>query len=116
MINDMPVLVTVTDGVPYPTDDINGSSQSINERTTTTTTVDLDTKWIDLTFLCIKSVIFGTIIIGAVLGNALVIISVQRNRKLRVITNYFVVSLAMADMLVALCAMTFNASLSVSIF
>lgn len=28
----------------------------------------------------------------------------------RVITNYFVVSLAVADMLVALCAMTFNAS------
>lgn len=28
----------------------------------------------------------------------------------RVITNYFVVSLAMADMLVALCAMSFNAS------
>lgn len=112
MIDDMPVLITVTDGVPYLTNDTNGSTQSVNERTTTT--VDLDTKWIDLTFLCIKSVIFGTIIIGAVLGNALVIISVQRNRKLRVITNYFVVSLAMADMLVALCAMTFNASLSVN--
>ncbi|XP_053698595.1 octopamine receptor beta-3R-like [Sabethes cyaneus] len=33
---------------------------------------------------------------------------------LRVITNYFVVSLAMADMLVALCAMTFNASVELS--
>uniref|UniRef100_A0A1B0DQ67 G-protein coupled receptors family 1 profile domain-containing protein n=1 Tax=Phlebotomus papatasi TaxID=29031 RepID=A0A1B0DQ67_PHLPP len=54
------------------------------------------------------------IILGAVLGNALVIISVRRNRKLRVITNYFVVSLAMADMLVALCAMTFNASVELS--
>jgi len=32
----------------------------------------------------------------------------------RVITNYFVVSLAMADMLVALCAMTFNASVELS--
>lgn len=31
----------------------------------------------------------------------------------RVITNYFVVSLAMADMLVALCAMTFNASVEI---
>uniref|UniRef100_A0A1B0GJQ0 G-protein coupled receptors family 1 profile domain-containing protein n=1 Tax=Lutzomyia longipalpis TaxID=7200 RepID=A0A1B0GJQ0_LUTLO len=31
-----------------------------------------------------------------------------------VITNYFVVSLAMADMLVALCAMTFNASVELS--
>ena len=31
-----------------------------------------------------------------------------------VITNYFVVSLAVADMLVALCAMTFNASVELS--
>lgn len=71
-------------------------------------------RWTELTIMCIKGLIFGTIIIGAVLGNALVIISVQRNRKLRVITNYFVVSLAMADMLVALCAMTFNASVELS--
>lgn len=38
---------------------------------------------VELTILCIKGIIFGTIIIGAVLGNALVIISVQKNRKLR---------------------------------
>lgn len=73
-----------------------------------------DSQWPDVLVLCIKSIIFSTIIVGAVLGNALVIISVQRNRKLRVITNYFVVSLAMADMLVALCAMTFNASVELS--
>lgn len=111
MVGDMPVLVTVTDLVPYSTsNDTNGSSPSINERSAS----DTDPKWIEVALICIKSVIFGTIIIGAVLGNALVIISVQRNRKLRVITNYFVVSLAMADMLVALCAMTFNASLSLT--
>lgn len=33
--------------------------------------------------LCIKAFIFGSIIIGAVLGNALVILAVRRNRKLR---------------------------------
>lgn len=54
--------------------------------------------------------VFSTIILGALFGNALVIISVHRHRKLRVLTNYYVVSLAVADMLVALCAMTFNAS------
>ncbi|XP_033609941.1 octopamine receptor beta-3R-like [Cryptotermes secundus] len=56
----------------------------------------------------------GTIIIAAVLGNALVIISVVRHRKLRIITNYYVVSLALADLLVALCAMTFNASVELT--
>ncbi|XP_002136989.2 octopamine receptor beta-3R-like isoform X1 [Drosophila pseudoobscura] len=74
----------------------------------------LEESWVDLSVLLLKGFIFSSIILAAVLGNALVIISVQRNRKLRVITNYFVVSLAMADMLVALCAMTFNASVELS--
>lgn len=108
-VNDMPVLVAVTDTTSYASalTDTNDSS-FVTVATTTSTATDAD-RWIDLTLMCFKSVIFGTIIIGAVLGNALVIISVQRNRKLRVITNYFVVSLAMADMLVAFCAMSFNA-------
>ncbi|XP_055617991.1 uncharacterized protein LOC129763188 isoform X2 [Toxorhynchites rutilus septentrionalis] len=71
-------------------------------------------RFVEVGILCMKSLIFGSIIIGAVLGNALVITSVHRNRKLRVITNYFVVSLAMADIMVALCAMTFNASVELS--
>lgn len=70
--------------------------------------------WLNLLILIFKSFVMGTIIIMAVLGNALVIISVYRHRKLRVITNYYVVSLAMADMLVALCAMTFNASVELT--
>lgn len=64
--------------------------------------------------MILKGLVMGSIIVVAVLGNALVIISVVRHRKLRVITNYYVVSLAMADMLVALCAMTFNASVEIT--
>lgn len=60
--------------------------------------------------LTFKGFIMGFIILSALFGNLLVIVSVMRHRKLRVITNYFVVSLALADMLVALFAMTFNAS------
>ncbi|KYN34595.1 Octopamine receptor beta-1R [Trachymyrmex septentrionalis] len=60
--------------------------------------------------LTLKAFIMIFIILCALLGNLLVIVSVMRHRKLRVITNYFVVSLALADMLVALFAMTFNAS------
>uniref|UniRef100_A0A1A9VFW2 G-protein coupled receptors family 1 profile domain-containing protein n=1 Tax=Glossina austeni TaxID=7395 RepID=A0A1A9VFW2_GLOAU len=67
-----------------------------------------------LTFVIVKCFIIGFIILAAILGNMLVIISVMRHRKLRIITNYFVVSLAVADMLVALCAMTFNASVEIS--
>lgn len=104
----MPQLITVTDVVPYSSSppDSNDSSSFVTDTTTAALT---DDRWIEFTLICVKSIIFGTIIMGAIFGNALVIISVQRNRKLRVITNYFVVSLAMADMLVALCAMSFNA-------
>lgn len=56
----------------------------------------------------------GFIIIAALFGNLLVIVSVMRHRKLRVITNYFVVSLALADMLVAIWAMCFNASVEIT--
>lgn len=62
----------------------------------------------------LKILIMGSIIVSAVLGNALVVISVVRHRKLRILTNYYVVSLAFADLLVALCAMTFNASVNLT--
>lgn len=64
--------------------------------------------------IAIKGVIMISIIVTALLGNALVIASVRRHRKLRVPTNRYVVSLAMADLLVAMCAMTFNASVELS--
>lgn len=64
--------------------------------------------------IALKSTVMGFIIIAALFGNLLVIVSVMRHRKLRVITNYFVVSLALADMLVALCAMCFNASVEIT--
>lgn len=64
--------------------------------------------------LTVKAMVMGFIILCALFGNLLVIVSVMRHRKLRVITNYFVVSLALADMLVAIFAMTFNASVELS--
>jgi len=44
---------------------------------------ELEESWMDLSILLLKGFIFSSIILAAVLGNALVIISVQRNRKLR---------------------------------
>lgn len=67
------------------------------------------------TFLLIlKGVVIINIIVTAILGNVLVIASVRRHRKLRVPTNRYVVSLAAADLLVAVCAMSFNASVLLS--
>lgn len=91
-----------------------GSSSNNTNTNNATTMENPHGDWGELLLLVFKAFIFCSIILGAVFGNALVIISVQRHRKLRVITNYYVVSLAMADMLVALCAMTFNASVELT--
>lgn len=73
-----------------------------------------DHHWEDVVLIVFKSCIMFTIIACAVFGNLLVISSVIRHHRLRTSTNYFIVSLAMADTLVALLAMTFNATLSLS--
>ncbi|KAH8416673.1 hypothetical protein KR222_006154, partial [Zaprionus bogoriensis] len=70
--------------------------------------------WLGYVFWLLKAFVMLFIIIAAICGNLLVIISVMRVRKLRVITNYFVVSLAMADIMVAIMAMTFNFSVQVT--
>ncbi|XP_067008101.2 octopamine receptor beta-3R-like [Anabrus simplex] len=85
-----------------------------NESQQTVPAADPVVPWPDIFPAVCKGLVMGTIILAAVLGNALVIISVVRHRKLRIITNYYVVSLALADLLVALCAMTFNASVELT--
>lgn len=86
----MPILLAFTDSVPYSSSSSGDAATNSSFVTTPTTTAAVaEDRWLELTIMCVKGIIFGTIIIGAVLGNALVIISVQRNRKLRVITNFF---------------------------
>ncbi|KAF5290748.1 hypothetical protein FQR65_LT11528 [Abscondita terminalis] len=92
---------------------------SSNSVVTYKTAINGDQNWPPSSwFLCfliaLKITLMALIIIAALLGNLLVIVSVMRHRKLRVITNYFVVSLALADMLVAICAMCFNFSVEVT--
>ena len=58
----------------------------------------------------LKAVAMVTIIVMALLGNTLVIVSVYRFERLRIIANSFIVSMAMADLLVACLVMSFNAS------
>ena len=60
-------------------------------------------------FVC-EAVLLVSIILVAIFSNLLVIASVFLYRKLRGINNYFLVSLAFADLFVACFAMTFNAS------
>lgn len=90
---------------------------SLVNATVNITTIEPDKEerqWLDVLLFVFKASVMGLIILGAIFGNLLVIVSVMRHRKLRIITNYFVVSLAFADMLVAIVAMTFNASVQLT--
>ena len=58
----------------------------------------------------LKALVLILIIIVAIFSNLLVIFSVILYRKLRGINNYFLVSLAFADLIVACFAMTLNAT------
>ncbi len=62
----------------------------------------------------LKAIVLITIILVAIFSNLLVVISVMRYHKLRHINNYFLVSLAVADLLVACFAMTFNATVEIT--
>ena len=58
----------------------------------------------------VKTITFLIITICAVFGNLLVIVSVFKFERLRIIANSFIVSLAFADLLVGLVVMPFNAA------
>ncbi|XP_021963787.1 octopamine receptor beta-3R isoform X2 [Folsomia candida] len=102
-----------TSSTPFPNDKIMGDLMSDFDKASTTAN-PYQSPPLEVALLTLKGLIFISIIVAAVIGNMLVIVSVMRHRKLRILTNYFYVSLAMADMLVALCAMSFNAALSLN--
>ncbi len=55
----------------------------------------------------------GTIIIMTICGNLLVLLAVFVNSHLRSTTNYFIVNLAIADLLLGTCVLPFSASLEI---
>ena len=73
-----------------------------------TTEDAIDSSRLSTLLLCVKSIIIVVIIAMAIINNILVITSVILYKKLRHVNNYFLVSLAVADLFVAVFAMTFN--------
>lgn len=100
---------------PLPPDNLSVSGDWNSSFPAPTSIIEArEDSWTEVVIQILKGSAMGFIIVAAILGNLLVIVSVMRHRKLRVITNYFVVSLAFADMLVAMVAMTFNASVQLT--
>ncbi|XP_077992643.1 octopamine receptor beta-2R-like [Glandiceps talaboti] len=96
---------------------------------TTPTTLDNTTTWTtdNVSFLddtpiidqgpvivVAKATIFTIIILLAIGGNILVVLAVCMHHRLRVLTNYLVVSLAFTDLMVGLFVMPFNASIELT--
>lgn len=75
---------------------------------------DLEIDSLSALGLVVRGMVMASIIMGAIFGNVLVISSVLKFERLRVITNFFIVSLAFADLLVAIMVMPFNASIEIS--
>ena len=61
-----------------------------------------DIKEIPLWEVLIKVFFYSVIIILALVGNTLVIVIVWRNKRMRTTTNYYLVNLALSDLLVTL--------------
>ncbi|AWP05591.1 putative alpha-1D adrenergic receptor-like [Scophthalmus maximus] len=58
-------------------------------------------------------VVLSVFILVAIVGNILVILSVVCNRHLQTVTNFFIVNLAIADLLLSVIVLPFSASLEV---
>lgn len=89
--------------------EITKSNESLNESNGSSTTASNGVDDVSAQTV-VKATILVIIITSAVVGNTLVIISVARFDKLRIMANTFIVSLATADLLVAVLVMPFNAS------
>jgi len=68
---------------------------------------DADGRGVRLAADLTLAIVLSLIVVFAVAGNLLVIAAILTDRTLRQTGNYFLVSLAMADMLVAAAVMTF---------
>lgn len=91
---------------------INDSTLSISVTTAQTTTPEISGSspiggrefWEQ----CLIAVVLSSIALAAMIGNVLVIAAVWRYRRLRSVTNCFVVSLALADLLVSILVLPLN--------
>ncbi|XP_063315881.1 alpha-1D adrenergic receptor [Pelobates fuscus] len=58
-------------------------------------------------------VVLAVFILFAIVGNIMVILSVACNRQLQTVTNYFIINLAIADLLLSTTVLPFSATLEV---
>ena len=100
-------LINVTS---YADNNIIWMNNSVNH----TEGLDATTRIYPLSRAVSVGLILGIIVMFALVGNVLVILAVFTNRRLRTVTNCFVVSLATADLLVSCLVMPLSISIEIS--
>ncbi|XP_062913085.1 alpha-1A adrenergic receptor-like [Mobula hypostoma] len=61
----------------------------------------------------VLGIVLGSFILFAILGNILVVLSVACHRNLQTVTNYFIVNLAIADLLLSCSVLPFSATMEI---
>lgn len=91
-------------GTEFSTDD-----QPLSQSPTwaTTTALMVESNPLSTEAALLGGLLLVLIALAAIIGNVLVILSVYKNRKLRTVTNLFVVSLAVADLMVGALVLPF---------
>ena len=108
--------MTASPDATYETFDDSLPPASVSSTTTTLTLPDLDpcdiqnqVEYADVTqlpwVLTVLAVAYLIIIVLSVCGNALVILTVWRNAHMHTVTNYYIVNLAVSDLLVSVLVM-----------
>ncbi|XP_076206266.1 alpha-1B adrenergic receptor-like [Aptenodytes patagonicus] len=90
---------------------LNNGNLSANNSNETAS--NLDSPALDISRAIIVGLILGAFILFAIIGNILVILSVACNRHLRIPTNYFIINLAIADLLLSFTVLPFSATLEI---
>lgn len=62
------------------------------------------------------SLLYGSISVISVFGNALIIIVVLKNKRMKSVTNYFITNLALADIVIGVFAAPFQVKIFVLMF
>jgi len=88
-------------------------NQTVN-KTMFVTEKDDDTQDLDLIIVILTSLILGLMILTTVIGNVFVMAAILLDRHLQSVANYLILSLAVADLLVAILVMPLGAVYEIS--
>lgn len=61
--------------------------------------------------ILLLSTLYGSISVISLFGNVLIIWAILNNKKMRTVTNYFIINLAIADIIIGLLVVPFQVSL-----